>query len=89
MRPQVTVEFFGIPRERAGVASCCAQGETLGEVLESLAQAFPKLAQECLAAGAPAAGYLVAINAQGFTRNPDYILTNGDTVQLLAADMGG
>ena len=47
----IHVEFYGIPRSRAGTADAAAEGATLGEVLSHLARQFPDLAADCIADG--------------------------------------
>ena len=43
----IQVEFFGIPRARAGIEKTTANGSCLGEVLAELATRFPELAETC------------------------------------------
>jgi hypothetical protein len=50
--PPIRVEFFGVPRQRAGVAEAILESPTppatLGDALHALAVQFPQLAGECL-----------------------------------------
>lgn len=87
--PRVTVEFFGIPRARVSVACYQLDADTLGDAVLKLQQRFPHLSGECLNDGLLSSGYLMAINAQLFTRDPLWKLAPGDTLQLMSADVGG
>ena len=87
--PHVTVEFFGIPRARVQVSGCELDADTVGDALAQLQERFPQLVGECLFNHALAPGYLIAINAQKFTRDPNWQLAPGDSLQLLSADVGG
>jgi molybdopterin converting factor small subunit len=85
----VTVELFGIPRERAGTAKAESNGTTLGEVLADLALRFPRLSAECIAAGRLSAGYMANLNGQRFVSNPETPLQPGDALLILSTDAGG
>lgn len=89
----VTVEFFGIARQRAGrtrIVVCRGLESTrLGDVLLAAAERLPELAGECLDGSRPQDGYLANINARRFTTDPDTPIRSGDHVLLLAADAGG
>lgn len=80
------VEFFGVPRERAGVARLSIQARTLGELWT------------VLAARSPSFGSLVEIqppvmvanlNGDRFVTDPGTPLTENDCVLILSADAGG
>ncbi len=89
----VTVEFFGIARERAGrpdVEVCVGVDSTrLGDVLLEVAERLPALVGECLSGERPQAGFLVNINARQFLTDPDTPVHAGDHVLLMTADAGG
>jgi molybdopterin converting factor small subunit len=89
----VTVEFFGIARERAGrpvLEVCCGIESTrLGDVLLEVAERLPVLAGECLSGEHPQVGFLVNINAHRFLADPDALVHAGDHVLLMSADAGG
>lgn len=86
---QVTVELFGIPRARAGVAQTVVSGETLGEVLLALAQRYPALSETCLDGAQLRDGYIVNLGGQRFVRDPLTSLSPGDVILLLSQDSGG
>jgi molybdopterin converting factor small subunit len=85
----VTVEFYGIARERAGVESAPAEGRRLSEVLGHLAARFPRLAETCLDDGRLRAGYIANLNGEQFVTDPTTVLAAGDRVLILSADVGG
>jgi molybdopterin converting factor small subunit len=86
---EVRVEFFGIPRERAGTAATTARGSTLGAALVDLGARFPRLAQTCLDGPRLKAGTIANLNGARFVSDPRTPLAEGDAVLLLSADAGG
>jgi len=90
-RPDVTVrlEFFGIPRQRAGVASIDVEAATLTAALRQAAIALPDFANTCLDGDRLRSNYLANINGREFTVRPETPLQPGDTVLILSADAGG
>jgi molybdopterin converting factor small subunit len=93
-RSSITVEFYGIPRQRAGMASCAVEGATLGQALASLAGRCPALAAACFS-GDETKGYALHesysanINGERFVRDPAAALEPGDTLLILSTDAGG
>jgi molybdopterin converting factor small subunit len=86
---QVAVEFFGIPRSRAGLARTSACGANLGDVLADLARNFPSLAETCIDGRTLRHGFIMNLNAERFVSSPDVPLSDGDTVLLMSLDAGG
>ena len=86
---QISVELFGIPRARAGVAETVASGENLGDVLGDLAARYPHLAEACIDGRNLRPGYIVNLSADRFVTCPETPLSEGDTVLLLSLDAGG
>jgi molybdopterin converting factor small subunit len=85
----VRLEFFGIPRQRAGVPEFLVEAVTLGEAITVACRELPRLA-ECQAAnGDVAASCLANINGKQFTRDGNTRLHDGDEVLILSADVGG
>jgi molybdopterin converting factor small subunit len=82
----VRVEFFGIPRERAGVAELEIQAETLGELFATLATHFPSLAELRQSGRSP---FLASLNGGRFVSDPDTRLSETDCVLILSAEAGG
>jgi molybdopterin converting factor small subunit len=85
----ITIELFGIPRRRAGVAKTEAKGSRLDEVVTDLACRFPSLAEECFSGGQLKPGTLVNLNGQRFVTDPATALKPGDALLILSADAGG
>jgi molybdopterin converting factor small subunit len=86
---QVAVEFFGIPRARAGLAQTSAVGANLGDVLADLAAKFPSLGETCIKGRSLRPGFIVNLGAERFVTLPETPLREGDTVLLLSLDAGG
>ncbi|MEQ8208928.1 MAG: MoaD/ThiS family protein [Lacipirellulaceae bacterium] len=84
-----TVEFFGIPRARAGIARTDAVGETLGEVLQDLSQRFPGLSETCIEGSRLRDGFTVNIGGERFTRDSATVLEQNQTLLLMSLDAGG
>lgn len=85
----VTVELFGIPRQRAGAAQVEIDGARLGEVLTALVARYPPLGNECIADGQLQPGYLANLNGRRFIADPNTELQSGDALLILSADAGG
>jgi molybdopterin converting factor small subunit len=82
------VEFFGVSRERAGVAEATVQGATLGDVLGALATEYPGLAE--LIPNNRLHPVLAAnLNGDRFVRDPRTPLVENDCLLILSADAGG
>ena len=82
------VEFFGIPRERAGVTELELQAETLGQLLSTLAVRFPSFG-EIVHSGRLNTPYLANLNGARFVSDPTTELSEADCVLILSADAGG
>lgn len=85
----ITVEFYGIPRARAGTAAWQTHAATLEELLRAIGQQFPQLEGECVTDGRLVPGYTANLNAERFVTDPATPLRPGDSVLLLSADAGG
>jgi molybdopterin converting factor small subunit len=88
-RATVTVEFFGIPRQRAGRAELVVQGESIAEVLAAVRQACPHLADLVAKDGRLAAHYLLSIDGIDFVADLRQRLAPDTRILLLSADAGG
>ena len=86
---QVRVEFFGIPRARAGVAETLAAGDSLGELVLELSQRFPKLGESCFDGPRFRPGYTANLSGDRFTTDPATRLGESETVLILSLDAGG
>jgi len=87
--PTITVEFYGMPRQRAGRAELCVRARRIGEALLAVKQACPKLADLTNADGRLAPHYLLSIDGIGFVSDMTQALESGTRVLLLSADAGG
>ncbi len=85
----VTVEFFGVPRQRAGRAELTVAARSVGELLEKIEQTCPGLAGLRQPDGHLAAHYLLSIDGRQFISDVGQSLRPGDRVLLLSADAGG
>ncbi len=85
----VTVEFFGIPRQRAGVAQTVVEATRFDELLARLALRFPQLAKTCFQGSQLRPTFAANLNGERFIVAPDTPLKPGDAVLILSADAGG
>ena len=85
----ITVELFGIPRERAGVARTVSAGDCLGDVLADLASRFPRLAESCIDGRHLRSGFTANLAGRCFVTSAETPLMSGDTVLILSLDAGG
>ncbi len=89
---EISVEFFGIPRQRAGQRDTrllLTAPVTLGTLLEELARRFPGLEGECIAQGALRPGCLASLDGDRFVRDPAEVIVEGTSVLILSAEVGG
>jgi hypothetical protein len=85
----VLVEFFGIPRQRAGRAELAVPAGTLSEIIERVEQACPGLTGLRQGDGRFAPHYLLSIDGQQFVTDPHQPVRPGERLLLLSADAGG
>jgi molybdopterin converting factor small subunit len=85
----VTVEFFGIPRQRAGRAEMAAPAGTVAAVLADVRRACPGLAHLVQADGRLAPHYLLSLDGRRFVTDLQEVLRPGDRLLVLSADAGG
>lgn len=92
---RITVEFFGIPRQRAGCALLeialpeCKESATLADILEILAEQLPDFARDCLIENRLKPGYIANISGQQFITDPKATIAEGESLLILSADVGG
>lgn len=87
-RESVTVEFYGIPRQRAGRATLAIPPGTVAEALAAVERACPPLAG-LLRDGRMDPHYLLSINGERFVTDVRQPLAPEDRILLLSADAGG
>jgi molybdopterin converting factor small subunit len=89
----IRVEFFGIARQRAGVAELTlalprTEAE-LGEVLGELAARVPDLGGEWIADGRLHASLTANLDGLRFISDPATVIRDGQSLLILSADAGG
>jgi molybdopterin converting factor small subunit len=82
------VEFFGIPRQRAGISRLEVQANTLGQLLGTLAAQIPTLG-EFIAVDRLHSAFVANLNGDRFVDDPGTRLGEDDCVLILSADAGG
>ena len=82
------VEFFGLPRERAGVAEIEVQADTLGQLFSVLAVQFPTLA-DLIGVNQLSPSLAANLNGDEFVSSPQTVLAEDDHILILSADVGG
>lgn len=87
-KPVIHVEFFGIPRRRAGCAAMDVTAETLREALLAVVVAAPGVSEICQE-GRLCKGYAANLNGRRFVSSGETRLADGDQLLILSADLGG
>jgi len=85
----ITVEFLGMPRQRAGREKLRVKARTVGEMLRAVQETCPGLADLKRPDGCLAPHYLVSIDGKRFTSDDGDQLAGGARVLILSADAGG
>jgi hypothetical protein len=85
----ITVEFYGIPRQRAGRAELAVQADSIAELLRCVQLACPGLDDLVEANGKLSPRYLISIDGMHFIMNERQRLEPGARVLILSADAGG
>jgi len=85
----IRIEFYGIPRTRAGCASVDVEGVTVQQAIVAAMRQIPSLADCCTESGELRSGYIANLNGTEFVAESDHPLVNGDVLLLLSADAGG
>ena len=90
---KITVEFFGIPRQRVGQAEVSVslgndQG-TLAELLGQLSQEFSEFGDSCIVDRRLDPLYIANRDGEEFLTDPEAILSDGDRILILSSDAGG
>ena len=82
------VEFFGVPRQRAGISELEVQADTLGRLLGTLAGQIPSLG-ELIDVDRLYPAFVANLNGDQFVNDPATPLNENDCVLILSADAGG
>jgi molybdopterin converting factor small subunit len=83
----VTVEFYGIPRERAGCAELTVQASTLAELIDAVQAACPHLHLRQGEQLVP--HYRLSLDGRRFLTQTTDRLQPGERVLILSSDAGG
>jgi hypothetical protein len=86
---QVTVEFFGVPRLRAGRAEVQVPAGSVAEMLAVVERMCPRLAGLVQGDGRLAPHYLLSLDGQQFVADLRLSVKPGTRLLLLSADAGG
>jgi len=87
--PVVTIEFYGIPRARAGRKDVVVSAATAGEALAEASKECPNLAGLFQSDGRLSPHYLLSLDGQCFVTDLAHVMHSGDRLLLLSADVGG
>ena len=82
------VEFFGVSRDRAGMADLEVQADTLGTLLGTLAARMPRLA-ELIDVDRLHPSLAASLNGDCFISDPGTPLGDQDRVLIVSSDAGG
>ena len=89
----IRVEFYGLARQRAGIAgltlSLPAEARTLDGVLEEVVRLLPLLGEELIAGGRLHSALAANLDGQRFISDPATPIRDGQCVLILSADAGG
>ena len=90
---KVDVEFYGVPRQRAGVDGVQLAFPTssvvAADVIEALVRRFPTLSNGCLENGWLHASCAANVDGCDFISDPTTPLSCGQTLLVMSADAGG
>jgi molybdopterin converting factor small subunit len=85
----VTVEFYGVPRLRAGCAELAVSPGSATAVLAEVAARCPGLSDLLTGEGRLSPHYLLSVDGQVFVADLADQLSSGSHLLLLSADAGG
>ncbi|MFT5524176.1 MAG: hypothetical protein ACI9G1_001621 [Pirellulaceae bacterium] len=88
----IKVEFFGVPRQRAGVAQIeipCESSVSLAFVLLELESQLPELAAECFRDGRLSDGYIASLDGRQFVVDAALQVHPGQSLLIMSSDAGG
>lgn len=86
--PSVQVEFFGLARERAGVATIALRAKCLSELLRAVERMFPRLEGQLASILSGNSSFRVSLNGERFP-SADEALRPGAKILVLSGDAGG
>lgn len=90
---EITVEFFGIPRQRTGQpqvsVSLSEEQGTLAGLLGKLAEEFTEFGTTCVNDGVLDPLYIANRDGGEFLTDASTIINDGDRILILSSDAGG
>jgi sulfur-carrier protein len=85
----IAIEFYGVPRLRAGTRLVRLEASTVGQALRELGRVCPALKDSVLRQETVHEVFKLSLNGDRFVSDPETPLSDGDTLLLLSADVGG
>ncbi len=89
----IVVEFYGIPRARAGVQQTQVldgrESASLREILTEVAAHYPDFGANCVNDGKLRDGFVASVDGDEFIRDEDSRIASGQSLLILSADAGG
>jgi molybdopterin converting factor small subunit len=85
----IAIEFYGVPRLRAGTSVLQVDGSTVGEALRDLGRVCPALEDAVICGDTLHEAFKLSLNGDRFVSDPETPLKDGDVLLLLSADAGG
>jgi molybdopterin converting factor small subunit len=89
----LSVEFYGIARQRAGVdrleVALPDRDATLAAVLRSIGEKLPEFAAHCLDRGRLHPSLSANLDGERFVTDPETFVRDGQSLLILSADAGG
>jgi hypothetical protein len=89
MTVEVTVELYGVPRQRAGRSEVRVAADTAAGALRAAAALCPGLGAVVTADGGLGRHFLLSLGGHFFLTDLNRSLEVGDRLLLLSADAGG
>lgn len=88
-QPTVIIEFYGIPRARAGRTEITVSAATAGDALRAAAKECPGLGELIQANGKLISYFRLSLDGKSFVLDLERPIQTGDRLLLISADAGG
>ena len=85
----VCFELYGVARRHAGQERVPVTAGTVGEALAALEKMCPALSGHVVVHGRLTPHYRLSLNGRSFVSRPENLLSEGDTLIVLSAAVGG
>ncbi|HCA48837.1 MAG: hypothetical protein CMM06_02490 [Rhodopirellula sp.] len=90
---KIKIEYYGIPRQRVGLASEILEfeGEQMGihDVILAISNRHPEFQQHCMDGTRIDKNFTVNLNGDRFYQEDDGVAHDGDSLLILSMDAGG